>query len=393
MSDELVRTDETVRTDEPVQTNEAVETDDLGLTYDPEAFRYVSPARLRPRVGAGKMHEEPDIRFLEEVAYRPVFWLWAGRIPGCRLTVIEGPPQSGKSLVAMDLAARVSRGEPMPGEAAAVFDASSVQLVGGHEDLHDTVLPRIRRAGGIISSFGQISHITRSRRDDEPADRRKLSLPADIAFLEESIGDVCPHLVIVDPLTWCCKSGRDVALALELLDDMASRICIPIIATLSAQTARDALGRWESRPEVSDAPARCVWSIVADQDEPGRWLFVPVRMTFATPAEGLAFRVVNGRIAWEPLPVLPLADHDESVAWLWSLLQGGPMHSPDIRRQAKEYGISDKMLRRARRLLRVDIRGEGRREDFTTIWSLPEGSGQPAMVQARSSALKIEPQA
>jgi len=196
-------------------------------------------------------------------------------------------------------------------------------------------------------------------------------LPADMRHLEESIGDVCARLVIVDPLTCFCKSAGEVAQTLELLDLLASRVGIPIITTLSAKTARNALGRWESKPEFSDAPARCVWSIVADDDEPGRSLFVPTRMTFAEPAEGMAFRIVEGRIAWESLPPLPLAEYDEPVAWLWSVLQGGELRSTYIQKQAKEYGISAKMLRRARRVLKVEIRAEGRRDNFTTIWSLP----------------------
>jgi hypothetical protein len=34
-------------------------------------------------------------------------------------------------------------------------------------------------------------------------------------------------------------------------------------------------------------------------------------MTFATPAEGMAFRVGAGRIAWEPIPALTMAEPDE----------------------------------------------------------------------------------
>ncbi len=374
MSDELMRKDDE---------------DDLGLTHDPAAFSYSSPHK--PRSQARKTApSSPTLSLLEEVAYRPVSWFWTDRIPWNKLTVIEGPPHSAKSLLAIELAARASRGEVMPGDAIAGFDESIVQLVSGYEDLHDTVLPRIRRAGGNISNFSQLSRVARSRGDDEPFARRKLTLPADIGHLEESIGNVGADLVIVDPLTCFCKSGRDVAQTLELLDELASRIGIPIIATLSATTGRNALGCWESKPEFSDAPARCVWSIVADQDEPGRWLFVPTRMTFAIPAAGMAFRIVNGKIVWEPLPSLPLAEHDEPVAWLWSVLQGGEMRSNYIQRQAREYGISAKMLRRARRVLNVAIRSEGSGGNFTTIWSLPPALQQPGMVPFGLAAKQIE---
>ena len=175
---------------------------------------------------------------------------------------------------------------------------------------------------------------------------------------------------------------------LELLEELASRIGMPIITTLPAKTARNALGRWESHPKFSDGPARCVWSIVSDDDEPGRWLFVPIRMTFARPAEGMAFRIVDGRIAWEPLPALPLAEQDEPVAWLWSLLQEGALRSSHIERQAIEFGISAKMLRRARRVLKVEIQREGHRESSVSVWRLP---GTAPISGGEQAALAAEP--
>ncbi len=366
-------------------SDELIQNDDLGLTYEPARFKYSSPRRPRPELG--QPFPLGDVRSLADVPYRPVSWFWTGRIPRNKLTVIEGPPQSAKSLVALELAARASRGEVLPGDDAMDFCESRVLLVSGHDDLSDTVLPRIRRAVGTLSNFSQLSQVALlSFGDDEPSDRRRLTLPGDIGHLEDSLSFAEADVLIVDPLTGFCKSGRDVAVTLELLEALASRSSTPIITTLSAKTGRNAIGRWESRPEFSDAPARCVWGIVADDDEPGRWLFVPVRMTFATPAEGMAFRIVNGRIAWEPLPVLPLSERDEPVAWLWSILQEGALRSTYVERQAREFGISAKMLRRARRILKVVIDREGARESSVSLWRLPEtapqASGEPAVLAA-----------
>lgn len=352
----------------------AVPNDNLGLKYNPADFNY--SLRSQPLPKPGQPLERADVKSLAEVSYRPLAWLWEQRIPWNKLTVIEGPPQSAKSLLAIELGARASRGEPFPGDSRDEIHPYQVHLVSGYDNLHDTLLPRIKRAGGIIDNFGQVSHVAAYDDDDELISRRKLSLPRDILHFEESIVDLCGDVVIVDPLTGFCRSGRDVTTTLDLLDDMASRIGIPIIATLPAKASRNPLGQWESKPDCSDAPARCVWSIVADEDEPGRWLFVPTRMTFATPADGMAFRTIDGRIAWEPLPALPMGEQDETVAWLWSMLKDGPMRSSPLQRKAREYGFSDKMLRRARRVLKVEILGEGRRENFSTTWSLPGVTSQ-----------------
>jgi hypothetical protein len=51
---------------------------------------------------------------LSEVVEESVEWLWEGRIPLAKLTVIDGDPGTGKSAVTIDLAAHVSTGREMP---------------------------------------------------------------------------------------------------------------------------------------------------------------------------------------------------------------------------------------------------------------------------------------
>ena len=87
---------------------------ELGLTYDPQRFTYYEPKREPFR--SDKQPEEAEVKPLSEVPYRPVEWIWKGRIPCNKLTLIEGPAESGKSLLAIDLAARLTRQDPMPGE-------------------------------------------------------------------------------------------------------------------------------------------------------------------------------------------------------------------------------------------------------------------------------------
>jgi putative DNA primase/helicase len=51
---------------------------------------------------------------LSDVVEESVEWLWEGRIPLGKLTVIDGDPGTGKSALTIDLAARVSTGREMP---------------------------------------------------------------------------------------------------------------------------------------------------------------------------------------------------------------------------------------------------------------------------------------
>jgi hypothetical protein len=43
-----------------------------------------------------------------------VEWLWAGRIPYGKLTIFDGDPDKGKSMITVDIAARVTTGRGFP---------------------------------------------------------------------------------------------------------------------------------------------------------------------------------------------------------------------------------------------------------------------------------------
>src|SRR5207249_3283344 len=51
---------------------------------------------------------------MSEVQPEAVQWLWAGRIPRGKLTIIDGDPGLAKSLLTLDVAARVTTGRAMP---------------------------------------------------------------------------------------------------------------------------------------------------------------------------------------------------------------------------------------------------------------------------------------
>jgi len=51
---------------------------------------------------------------LSEVEPERVEWLWTGRLPLGKLAVLDGDPGLGKSVVTLDVAARVSAGLELP---------------------------------------------------------------------------------------------------------------------------------------------------------------------------------------------------------------------------------------------------------------------------------------
>ena len=77
----------------------------------------VSPTS-QEQVRAQRLQRAVVISALDVTMQAPS-WLWHGRIPEGHITIIDGDPGVGKSTMLLDIAARASRGVPMPGATAA----------------------------------------------------------------------------------------------------------------------------------------------------------------------------------------------------------------------------------------------------------------------------------
>src|SRR5579863_1790844 len=89
---------------------------------------------------------------LSDLKPAEVAWLWPGRIAMARLTLIAGESQVGKSLVALDVAARVSRGALWPdAPSAQPAPAGNVLVLGMNRAAAADVVARLTRAGADMS--------------------------------------------------------------------------------------------------------------------------------------------------------------------------------------------------------------------------------------------------
>lgn len=172
---------------------------------------------------------------LADVEAKPVEWLWRGRIPAGMLTILDGDPGLGKSLLLKDLAARVSTGRPMPGETERTHAAGVVWLT-AEDSLEYTVRPRLDAAG--VDSTRIVAVRIREGRDDE---RKPVIRPADLSMIQAAAGDVRARLVVFDPLMAYLPSevnshrDQDVRRALSWLRDFAARTGAAVVVIRSTR--------------------------------------------------------------------------------------------------------------------------------------------------------------
>src|SRR6266487_3394185 len=86
------------------------------------------------------------VRAISQLTSRPLNWLWPSRFALGKLAMLDGDPGLGKSLVTLDLCARLSTGRPFPdGQPGPA--AGSALVLNGEDGDEDTIRPRLQTLG------------------------------------------------------------------------------------------------------------------------------------------------------------------------------------------------------------------------------------------------------
>jgi hypothetical protein len=80
---------------------------------------------------------------------KPLRWVWLHRIPAGKLSLLEGDPGEGKSLIAIYIAARITTGQPFADGTPS--ERGSVILLSAEDDPEDTIRPRLDAAEADVS--------------------------------------------------------------------------------------------------------------------------------------------------------------------------------------------------------------------------------------------------
>jgi RecA-family ATPase len=206
---------------------------------------------------------------MNAVQEKPIEWLWPGRIVMENLTLLVGDPNVGKSLVALDLASRVTRGAAWP-DGAPGGAPRSVLLVTAENHAYFTLKPVLAAAG---TDMDKIASVWDIRDEYAPGQyRRPLELPRDHEWLRSMIKDRkdC-KLVVLDPITAFVRGGMNQRNTLMQLTQMASDLHVALlgIAHLRAGGVR-AMHKTAGGMALTSA-SRAVWMLAdAEADKETR---------------------------------------------------------------------------------------------------------------------------
>jgi hypothetical protein len=126
--------------------------------------------------------EEALGMLLSEVETREVHWLWEKRIPLGKITLLDGDPGMGKSLLALQIAASVTTGQPMPDGTPGA--RGSVIMIAPEDGAGDTLRPRLEAAGGDPSQVLLLNIVEGLDARKIRVNDRPFSLSKDLEILE-----------------------------------------------------------------------------------------------------------------------------------------------------------------------------------------------------------------
>lgn len=324
----------------------------------------------------------PVTRRLSDIEPEAIRWLWPGRIALGKLTLLAGDPGLGKSLVTLDVAARVTLGSPWPDDRDTRAPRGSVVLVGCEDDLADTVRPRLDAAGADVRRVITLDGVRRASAPDAPPD--PVDLERDLGTIEEAIrGATDCRLLIVDPISAFLgpncdsHSNADVRRLLGPLAALAERQRVAVLLVSHLNKAAGGAAIYRTMGSLAfGAAARAAWGVSKCKDDDRRRLLVPIKSNLAADVTGLAFRIepygAGGLpvVAWEPDPIHVSADEalsgeprrpgpspkrrDEAAEFLRDELAAGPRAVEELKLAAEARGLAWRTVQDAKRAADIE---------------------------------------
>ena len=320
-----------------------------------------------------------------DVQMRPIDWLWNGYLPRGMLSLLAGLPGCGKSTLALALAATVTSAGRWP-DGTPMYRPGSV-LIWSSEDAIDTTLtPRLLANGADLS---KVHFVSGSR--DADGSIRPFDPSTDMRLLEAQAANMPDFaLLILDPVLSAVggdsHKAAETRRGLQAVVDMAAARNVAILGISHFRKGGKATDPAErvigSQAFVALARMVLIASKVEDPDNPKslKRIIARAKSNISADDGGFEFHLAQsevkpgiwaqgiewgGAIDGSALALLNEAEGVESrndeeknavgnaVDFLRDALSQGQRPSKDIEAEAKEAGISNATLRRARGQLAV----------------------------------------
>jgi putative DNA primase/helicase len=328
------------------------------------------------------------IRCGADIKPLPITWLWPGWIPAGKLTILAGAAGTGKTTLALALAAVLTVGGRWPD--GTECRARGNVLIWSSEDVaDDTLVPRLIASGADLARCHFIEGIAQDG-ESVPFDPSQ-DIP-DLRRAAEAIGGV--NLLLIDPIVSAVAGdmhrANDVRRSLQAVVDFADDHGCAVIGI--THFAKGGAGKAPQDRVIGSqafgALARMVL-VTAKEEGSNRRVMARAKSNIAPDDGGVAYSlelvsitggidathaVWDGAIEGTAREILGDVEHDDSEAggerldaeqFLRSLLADGPLPTRQIKADADGAGYSWATVRRAQKSLGIAAIKGGMKEGWT----------------------------
>jgi archaellum biogenesis ATPase FlaH len=280
---------------------------------------------------------------LSNVETHPIEWLWHGRIPLGKITILDGDPGMGKSLIAINIAACVSAGQIMPDGTPGI--KGGVIIIAPEDSPADTIKPRLEAIGGDPAQVLLLDTV-------ECFDAKRMgmfnypfSLSRDLQDLEMTIKRRKAKLVILDPLMAVlghdvsATNDQDIREVLTPLTQVAerTRCAILIIRHLNKRSSTNVLYRGTGSIGIIGA-ARMGLIVVRVPYEEQKCILATSKNNLSKQANHLLYQIVENE---QKIPYIQwLGETYESVSNLLRPPTNIPFEHQEIHRVLSQANSS-----------------------------------------------------
>ena len=260
-----------------------------------ELKRLIEPFQQEKR---GLFKDESTGVILSDVETQQIDWLWPRRIPLGKITILDGDPGMGKSLIAITIAACVSTGRPLPDGTPG--RQGDIILIAPEDSPEDTIKPRVEAVGGDPSRVLLLNTVVSFDEKRLGIYDRPFSLSRDLNDLEIEIKRTKAILVILDPLMALLgrnidsSRDQDVREVFTPLAQLAERTgcAILIIRHLNKGNSANSLYRGAGSIGII-AAARIGLLVAHDPDDEQKRVFATIKNNLSKVATNLTFQIVE----------------------------------------------------------------------------------------------------
>jgi hypothetical protein len=348
------------------------------------------------------------LQAFSDLAPVPVEWLWEPYIARGQFTVLDGDHGTGKSLVAADLAARLSRGQTLP-DGQKLHEPATTLVLCADDDPAGVVRPRLEAAGADLSRVIVAT----------PNDGDLLRVLEAEVRLKWAIQDSRARLLIVDSLSALLPGGCEthahrVRQALAPLGSAAAETgCAVLLVRCPPRTVGvNAVFRGGGAGVLRFA--RTGLLLAPHPVESGLSVLAQTKAHLGPRGAALGVRFRAGAtvavLDWTGVVDLSASElcvpqtgelvrrpRQRATEFLRAVLGAGPCPVAELAQLAEEAGVSWRMLERVKQELRVVSQCPGG-PGAGWVWSLPSQvldvasqhpAPPPAKGQPRGCALTL----